>query len=101
MFGPGQQRLVMKADQVLNLDDAPGMKVACERGTLWITQHRDGRDFVLVGGQSFTVSRKGNTVLMALEARTVVTIASPAAAPGRKSWLQSLLPVFGRLNATP
>jgi hypothetical protein len=96
---PGGQRMVMVADQVLSLSDAPGATVACERGMLWITQHMDGGDFVLVAGQSFTVSRMGNTVLMAMTARTVVTVSAPAPEAQRASWLRSLFSAFGRFNA--
>jgi hypothetical protein len=97
-FGPGGQRLVLVEDQAVCLNDAPGTTVSCERGSVWITQHRDGRDVVLATGQSFNVSRSGTTLLVAMDARTVVTISGPA--PVRKSWLQSLLPASGRPNAT-
>jgi hypothetical protein len=98
--GPQAQRVVMQADQVLRVSDSRGVNISCERGTLWITQHSDGRDFVLGAGQSFMVSRMGDAVLMAMSARTVVTMSAVAPAMPRKSWLQSLFLIFTRFNAT-
>ena len=87
--------MVLVDNQVLKLDNVAGASIACERGTLWITQHGDGRDLVLAAGKTFTVERGGLTVITAMAARTVVRIASPL--PRRKSWLQFLFPAFGRV----
>ena len=46
--------------------DRRGWKIACERGSLWITQFGDLDDYPLERGQEFLVSKIGTVVIQGL-----------------------------------
>jgi len=43
------------------------LSIACQRGSVWITQEQDGRDIVLDAGQSFINATSGRLVVQALK----------------------------------
>jgi Protein of unknown function (DUF2917) len=59
--------LLLEAHQSLRLFDAAGTQVACVRGELWITQHRDREDHFLVAGDALTLDRNGLALIHAVE----------------------------------
>jgi len=93
---PGDRKVDLARDQMLAIGNGPGTTVTCARGMLWLTQNNDRRDFFLSPGESFTVSRDGIALLLAMEASTVVMTA-----PGSRhaAWLRGLFSIFGRTNA--
>jgi hypothetical protein len=70
--------------QRLRLVDARGSTVSCHSGMLWITQHLDTRDFVLLPGQSMLLSRQGVTLVEAFRDTALGIAASCARGTG---WL--------------
>jgi hypothetical protein len=68
---PGEFDLPARA--LWSLDPRPDIAVHCLSGQLWITQAGDGRDIILLAGESFTPAAKGRVVVQALsDARVVV-----------------------------
>jgi hypothetical protein len=45
----------------------PGTKVSCEMGVLWVTQTGDRRDYILLPGDQFTVSKHGSVLIEAMQ----------------------------------
>jgi hypothetical protein len=75
-FNP--QALCLRPNQLLKVHGGIGHAVVCHSGSLWVTQHRDGRDIVLRAGESFALDRKGLVLVQALE-QSALSIAPPAA----------------------
>jgi len=53
-------------DSMLTLPDAQGLRLACVKGALWITQDGDRSDTVLEAGRTFEISRGGKTIVVAV-----------------------------------
>ena len=64
-------RLELRKNQMLRMDDARDATIVCVKGELWITQDEDQRDLVVPAGGSFTLDRDGMAVISALEASSV------------------------------
>lgn len=45
--------------------------IVCERGSVWVTQEHDSRDFVLQAGQSFRNGTRGRVAVQALTSALV------------------------------
>jgi len=58
--------LALPRDGLIALRDAAGTRVTTLKGALWITQDHEAGDVILEEGQSFTVGRRGLTLVMAL-----------------------------------
>ena len=58
--------LALPRDGLIALRDAEGTRVTTLQGALWITQDSEAGDVILTEGQSFTVGRRGLTLVMAL-----------------------------------
>lgn len=52
----------------------PGTVIRCQDGILWITQDGDRDDHILKAGDTFTVTRKGNVVLQALNSSSSISL---------------------------
>jgi hypothetical protein len=59
--------LALARGDMLSLDDARGVEISVQRGALWVTQERSRADHFVGPGARFTVSRRGRTVVEALE----------------------------------
>jgi hypothetical protein len=46
--------------------DRRGDVISCLNGTLWITQEKDTRDYVIESGQKFWVTKPGTLIVQAL-----------------------------------
>jgi hypothetical protein len=69
--------------EVLDLDDAMGVRIDALMGAVWVTQERDRRDLVLNAGESCTIERPGRTVVQAL-ASSRVSVQAPHTQPAEK-----------------
>lgn len=72
-----------------------GVTIACDSGTLWITQAGDIRDYVVRAGMNFTVPGEGSVAIQLLDSAGV-TIRLPDRSAGR---LHRLFGKFGLANA--
>ena len=52
---------------LLGIDDGRGLRLRVASGAVWLTQQDDGRDVVLLEGESFLIDRPGRTVVQALD----------------------------------
>jgi len=75
----GAFSIQLGAGQELALRDAAGWTVACRSGSVWITQEADSRDNLLSAGESFTLDRRGLTLILAWKDSGLV-IRSPSGA---------------------
>jgi hypothetical protein len=57
--------------EILRLPHGAGTTIACQRGSVWITEEADARDQVLDDGEAATLSRPGTALVYALEPSTV------------------------------
>ena len=72
-----------------------GATIACDSGTLWITQAGDIRDYVIRAGMNFTVPGEGSVAIQ-LMGHAGVTIRLPDRYPGR---LRRLFRKWGLVGA--
>src|SRR6185436_19247419 len=72
------RRIALRANELLNPDDARGSRIRVGRGQVWITQYGDLADHILDAGDSWAIERNGRTVLQAQNA-TIVDVVGPAA----------------------
>jgi len=54
--------------QVLTLDDAQGMRIGAQTGTVWVTQEGRFQDDIVSPGDAVVVSHGGRTIVQALRA---------------------------------
>jgi hypothetical protein len=79
MTEPGYGRLIdLERGDLLRLDDARGTTLRVTRGKLWVTQHRDLRDIVLVPGDVWTIERRGLTLARAEDDTSVALVGAGA-----------------------
>ena len=74
--------VLMAKDQTLKLPTAAGVRIASQRGTVWITQDGDRRDIVLSAGESVVLERTTSTIVQAIEP-ALITMADPVKASRR------------------
>ena len=89
--------LTLPRDGLIVLRDAAGTRVTTLKGALWITQDHAVGDVILEEGQSFTLDRRGLTLVMALtpaSLRLLEQHASLRARIGR--WFARLWPINHR-----
>lgn len=72
-----QDGLCLKSRQMLKVRRGSGHTIVCHNGSVWLTQHGDGRDIVLGAGESFALDRNGLALVQALE-QSAISIAPPA-----------------------
>lgn len=61
----------------------PGATLGCRTGSVWLTEHRPGRDVLLAAGEAHTVGGTGPAVVTARgDARLVVGLACDSAGRG-------------------
>ena len=93
--------VVLAKDQFISLNGAEGVRIASQRGSVWITQDGDLRDVVLQPGESVVLGRGTPAIVQAFEP-ALITIVDPA--PRRsagREWLRRLRDGIGRLAGTP
>jgi hypothetical protein len=56
--------MCLSRDQVFKMNgDKRGIQIVCQEGSLWVTQADDPKDYVLVGGDRFIVTKPGLVVI--------------------------------------
>jgi len=60
-------KVVLEPGQVLTIDDAKGVHIRPVGAKVWVTEEGDCSDFVVNPGEEFVVSRKGRTVVQAID----------------------------------
>ena len=58
--------LALETGQIFSLDNACGTSIQPRRGTVWITEEGEARDFVVGPGEAFLVTRRGRTLVQAM-----------------------------------
>ena len=61
----------LASGELVKLDGARGTTLRVTRGTLWLTQEHDTRDFVLTAGDVYTIDRGGLTLVEAQSSASV------------------------------
>lgn len=56
----------LEADNFLRLQRCKGTRVECRAGSLWITQDRDAKDYILGPGQTLELEHDGDAIVFAL-----------------------------------
>ncbi|MBI3369686.1 MAG: DUF2917 domain-containing protein [Burkholderiales bacterium] len=63
-----QGAIALQRGELRHLPHAQGLRVECLTGSLWLTIDGDPRDIVLSPGEGFTVDRRGDVIISALDA---------------------------------
>ena len=94
--------LDLASGDMVRLADARGTTLRVARGSLWVTQERDGRDVVLNVGDVWAVERNGLTLVQAQTHAALCMIgpgAEPAHVETRRSGGSLLRQMIERLAA--
>ena len=59
-------------DGSIRLRDAAGVHILCLSGAIWVTQHLDIRDIVVLAGEALDIDRPGVTLVNAIEPSRIV-----------------------------
>ena len=84
--------LLLAPKETLPLEQALGAKVRCLRGSVWVTQDGDYRDYYLYAGDTVHLDRPGLALVYALEPAEVLVSARAEAA----SWAGRVSALLGR-----
>lgn len=71
-----QGELQLRRGSLMRIADGAGMLVCVSRGSVWITQEGDARDRFVSAGGWFRVTRRGVTLIGALQS-SVLSVRSP------------------------
>jgi DUF2917 family protein len=63
---------VLRFRDVIRLEDAAGTRLRVRRGSVWITQHGDSKDYYLPASGTITLDRPGLALVDALEPTELV-----------------------------
>ena len=61
------QLQLQKEEMVVIKGDARRLSILCTSGSIWITQDQDKDDHIVKRGEMFTIDRKGQITLQALQ----------------------------------
>jgi hypothetical protein len=76
---------------VARLQDARGMRLRVETGTVWITHERRRDDVMVQAGETYCIEHDGTTVVSALGRRfALVSIEPPRPVPPSPTFLERL-----------
>ena len=59
--------LTLQPGQVVALDDAIGIRIVAQRGTVWVTEEGDHSDHILRPGEARVVRKPGRTLVQAMQ----------------------------------
>ena len=63
----GAREFEIREGALLKLDPIAGGRLNVRFGEVWVTQHKDRRDYVLKTGDSMVLNGKGTTLAMAFK----------------------------------
>ena len=66
-----QEMLGLRPRELLRIRGVAGHALVCHSGSVWLTQHGDGRDILLGAGERFVLDRDGVALLQAFEQSSV------------------------------
>ena len=90
------RRIGIRRGEVLLIRDGSGTVVAVERGTAWLTQSGDRRDFVIEAGSPFRLDRAGVAAVSAeTDVELIVTAAAGVGLPAIKTSPRAARPLPG------
>lgn len=69
--------------ELIDLDDAMGIRIEARSGAVWVTQDGDPYDHVLKQGEAWTVDRRGHAIVQSLGASRVRVVPPTASAAVR------------------
>jgi hypothetical protein len=72
-------RIEIAANEAVSVKVTLGAAIQCARGTVWITQNGDLRDYCILAGTTFCADRGGRVVLTALDGASVVLVSEAGA----------------------
>jgi len=100
LYPTSQVEVSLLRRHILRFTDAAGLRLRVLAGTLWVTQEREPDDIVLEPGQSFVLTRQGQTVISALKnARVVIVPAVTEDLAGVQARLWRVVRMFPRTVA--
>lgn len=85
--------------ELLELAEAPGGRIVCLRGTLWVTRHGEAEDHLLTAGQSLATGAAGNALVQALDDAAMALEIPPASS--RQGWLRRTVSSLAGAAARP
>lgn len=68
----------LNATQILNVREAKGTRVVCNKGILWLTQEGDSRDIFLRQGDEWVIGQDGLVLIQALERAAIQVLSGNA-----------------------
>lgn len=69
--------MLLEQRELLDLGETlQGVKIVCQHGQCWITQSGDSRDHILRRGGNFTIRAKGQVIVTATEACSIMLVKS-------------------------
>jgi hypothetical protein len=72
--------VVLQVREMIRLEEAAGTKLRVQRGSVWITQHGDHKDYYLPANGTITLDRPGLALVHALKpAELIVSQPAPKA----------------------
>jgi len=81
--------LCLKRNQIVKVSGGLGHTIACDSGTVWVTQEGDLRDIILHAGESFTLDHRGPALVQAFEQGSIsIGQAAPETRPSAPAPLQ-------------
>lgn len=87
---------------VARVENARGLRLRVETGSVWITHDRCTDDVLLQAGETYAIERDGTTVVSSLDRRfALVTVESPAPAKPKPSFIERLGDFWCRLYVEP
>lgn len=92
-----EQLRTLARGQELRLEQAHGLRIACRRGQLWLTQYGDSRDIVLNAGSEFSING-GTTVLVSALRTSQLCLCRPASVGSGSVWQRLGLWLGGALG---
>lgn len=81
-------RIQLQHGLTIELSDAKNMWLNCLEGVLWITQHHDGRDYLLHAGQSMKIINNG--IVIVHSGRNACFVALSGVQTTKFTWLKRL-----------
>jgi hypothetical protein len=67
----GKAVVQLERQDLLAIHDGQCCSFICHRGVLWVTQERDVQDIIVAAPETFTIRRRGVTLITAVETSAI------------------------------